>query len=84
MKTKKAPDSWDKLESFIKAQAESIRPKQSDEFTLLEYIGRMQGEGVEVSITTAKEHMQRLLNANKIAKRQLVIKGSKTNLFRFL
>jgi len=72
------------LDAFIKAQAESIRPKQSDEFTLLEYIGKMRGEGVEVSASTAKDHMQKLLNANKIAKRQLIIKGSKTNLFRFL
>jgi len=72
------------LDAFIKTQAEAIRPKQSDEFTLLEYIEKMRGEGVEVSASTAKEHMQRLLNANRIAKRLLIIKGSKTNLFRFL
>jgi len=72
------------LDAYIQEQVAASQPRQESEFTLIDYMEKMRASGIEILISTAKRHMQTLIDEKKISKRSLVIKGCKTNLYKFI
>jgi hypothetical protein len=72
------------LDAFIKQQAEANKPRQHDEFTLVDYCERLEANGHSISPSTDKDHLRRLIDSNAIAKRAVTINRTQTNLYRFL
>jgi len=72
------------LDAYIAAEAEANKPQQPDEFTLVEFVQKMEAKGLSVPLNTAKDQLRRLCVSNKITKRLITIDGVKNNLYRFL
>ena len=72
------------LDEFIKAEVETNKPKQPDEFTRIDYIEKYKSLGKNITLSTAKDQLSKLVDSKTISKRSITINGSKTNLYRFL
>jgi hypothetical protein len=82
MKTKKAPDGWDKLESFLEQQAENDKPQQPDEFDATQYVEQMANRGIITSRSNATRKLNDLVIAGTLVMRKTNKNGKLTNIYK--
>lgn len=77
-------DHLKSLDDLIKSQAEHLKPKQQDEFTMSEYIERLQQHGTTIGDRTALQQLVKLVESGKLSRRKITFKGHKTNVYRVI
>ena len=82
MKTKKAQDGWDKLESFLNQQAENDKPQQPDEFDATQYVELMANRGINKSRSNATRKLNDLVGVGTLVMRKTNKNGKVTNIYR--
>jgi len=72
---------WNKIDALI---SEIDKPKQHDEFSVADYIDRLESQGGTVSLSQAHKQLMEKVKRGKLTFRKTRIKGSQINVFRFV
>jgi Fe2+ or Zn2+ uptake regulation protein len=80
MKTKKPLDIWDRIDSIILESNQLIQP---DEFTLKDYIKRIEAKGQSIGERTAYKHLDALVTSGTLTVRKAIHQKCQTNVFKF-
>jgi hypothetical protein len=83
MKTKKQLNGWDKLDAFIKAEAEANKPKQEGEFTVAEYRQKIKVLAQPIGETVARRKIDNLVKSGVLTSRKSIEPGNPTY-YRFV
>jgi len=70
---KSTRDHLSALDAFIKAEAEQSKPQQEGEFTLAEYMGKMEILGIHLNESTARRKMEKLIKAGVLTSRKATL-----------
>lgn len=74
-------DLWSKIDLMI---GELDKPVQPDEFTISDYVNRIESQGNVISISQAGKHLLSKVKEGTLTSRKTKIKGCKVNVFRFV
>ena len=74
-------DLWSKIDLMI---GELDKPVQPDEFTISDYVERIESQGNAISISQAGKHLLLKVKDGTLTSRKTKIKGCKVNVFRFV
>jgi hypothetical protein len=72
---------WSKIDLII---SELDKPKQPDEFTISDYIGRIEAQGNVISVSQAHKQLLLKVKDGTLTTRKTKIKGFRVNVFRFV
>lgn len=74
-------DVWSKIDLMI---SELDKPRQPDEFTINDYIGRIESQGNVISTSQAHKQLMTKVKDGSLTSRKTKIGGFKVNVFRFV
>ena len=74
-------DVWAKIDLII---SELDKPRQPDEFTITDYIGRIESQGNVISTSQAHKQLMAKVKDGSLTSRKTKIGGFKVNVFRFV
>lgn len=74
-------DVWSKIDQLI---SEMNKPKQDDEFSVNEYIDRIESQGGSLSMSQAHKQLMTKVKNGVLVCRKTKINGSQINVFRFV
>jgi hypothetical protein len=60
------------------------KPKQADEFTISDYVDRIESQGNAISVSQAHKQLLSKVKEGILTTRKTKFKGSKVNVFRFV
>lgn len=74
-------DVWSKIDQLI---SELNKPKQDDEFSVNDYINRIESQGGSLSMSQAHKQLMIKVKNGVLVCRKTKINGSQINVFRFV
>lgn len=74
-------DVWSKIDQLV---SELNKPKQDDEFTIMDYIQRIESHGGSTSMSQAHKQLMAKVKAGLLVFRKTQVNGSQTNVYRFV
>jgi len=74
-------DVWGKIDLMISTLD---KPKQADEFTISDYVDRIESQGNAISVSQAHKQLLSKVKEGILTTRKTKFKGSKVNVFRFV
>jgi len=74
----------DALDKLIALESQNHKPRQPDEFTVLDYMNKMSESGIHLSLSALKNRLTKLQKQGVIESRLIPQKGSLTRLYRVI
>jgi hypothetical protein len=74
-------DVWSKIDLMISTLD---KPKQPDEFTISDYVNRIESQGNVISVSQAGKQLLLKVKDGTLTTRKTKIKGCKVNVFKFV
>jgi hypothetical protein len=74
----------DALDKLIALESQNQKPRQPDEFTVLDYMNKMSESGIQLSLSALKDRLTKLQKQGVIESRLIPQKGSLTRLYRVI
>ena len=74
-------DIWGKIDSLI---GELDKPKQDDEFSVNDYISRIESQGNTLSVSQAHKQLVLKVKEGILTSRKTRVAGCQTNVFKFV
>lgn len=79
--TRDTLDVWVKIDELV---SELNKPKQDDEFSIFDYINRIESQGGSISMSQAQKQLMTKVKNGVLVCRKTKINGSQINVFRFV